>query len=157
MNPEKCIGTHHPRWFGLALQALVILSKNEVQKCPSVELAAQLQSEPTQLRRILATLAKGDILETQEGRDGGYRLKRSADTITLADVYKVLQVSDPLSSGIKETAGTHPFGIEMKSIFCELTSEMDRSLVETLSKYTIGQLSHRAFSCESQRVDELKV
>jgi Rrf2 family transcriptional repressor of oqxAB len=144
MNVEKCVGSHHPKWFGLALQALVILSKDNVQTCPSGELAVYLQSEATLLRRILATLVKGGILDTREGRDGGYRLRRAPDTITLAEVYSVLQVSDPLFFGIKDTTGDHPFGREMKSIFCELTAEMDRSLIELLGKYTIGQLAERA-------------
>ncbi|MFD0671386.1 RrF2 family transcriptional regulator [Cohnella sp. GCM10027633] len=150
MNPDKCVGSHHPRWFGLALQALVILSRDNVQTCPSAELAAYLQSEATLLRRIMAALVKGGLLETREGRDGGYRLRRDPSTITLEEVYTVLQVSDPLCFGIKETTGTHPFGREMKSIFCELTSEMDRSMREVLSRHTIGQLANRALYCANK-------
>lgn len=148
MNSEKCIGSHHPKWFGLALQALVILSKDNVQTCPSGELAVYLQSEATLLRRILATLVKGGILETREGRDGGYRLRRDPHSISLAEVYTVLQVSDPMFFGIKETTGTHSFGREMNSIFCELTAEMDRSLLEVLSRYTVGQIAERAQQCK---------
>lgn len=147
MTPEKCIGSHHPKWFGLAVQALVILSKENIQTCPSVELAAYLQSEATLLRRILAILAKEGILETREGRDGGYRLKRDPYSITLSEVYNTLQVSDPLCYGIKETAGSHPFGMEMKSIFADITAEMDRTLLELLGRYTIGQLAERAHGC----------
>lgn len=150
MNADKCIGTHHPRWFGLALQALVILSRDNVSTCPSAELAVYLQSEATLLRRIMAALVKGGLLETREGRDGGYRLRRDPSTITLEEVYTVLQVSDPLCFGIKETAGEHAFGLEMKSIFCELTNEMDRSLREVLSRYTIGQLANRALYCANK-------
>jgi Rrf2 family transcriptional repressor of oqxAB len=153
MNPGKCVGTHHPKWFGLALQALVILSKDNVQTCPSAELAVYLQSEATLLRRILATLVKGDILETREGRDGGYRLRRDPNTITLAEIYTVLQVTDPLFFGIKETTGTHTFGREMKSIFCELTEEMDRSLLELLGRHTIGQLAARVNQCKGASVE----
>ncbi len=150
MIQDKCIGSHHPKWFGLALQALVILSRDNAQTCPSGELAAYLQSEATLLRRIMATLVKGGILETREGRDGGYRLRRDPRTVTLEEVYTVLQVSDPLCFGIKETTGTHPFGQEMKSIFCELTSEMDRSMREVLSRYTIGHLADRALYCANK-------
>lgn len=147
MKMEKCVGSHHPKWFGLALQALVILSKDSVQTCPSVDLAAYLQSEATLLRRILATLAKGGILDTREGRDGGYRLRRDPYSISLAEVYTVLQVSDPLCFGIKETTGSHTFGMEMKAIFSDLTAEMDRSLLEVLNRYTVGQIAERAHNC----------
>ncbi|MBW5447116.1 transcriptional regulator [Cohnella sp. CFH 77786] len=143
MNPEKCTGNHHPKWFGLALQALVILSKEQIHTCPSAELANYLQSEATLLRRILAVLAREGILETREGRDGGYRMKRDPKTVTLAEVYSALQVGDPLCYGIKETTGSHPFGQEMKAAFQELTQEMNQSLKEVLSRYTIAELAER--------------
>ncbi len=156
MKPEKCIGSHHPKWFGLALQALVILSKDNIQTCPSAELAVQLQSEATLLRRILATLVKGGILETREGRDGGYLLKRDPASVTLAEVYTVLQVGDPLSFGIKETAGTNTFGKEMQSIFCDLTTEMERSLIDVLGRYTVGQIAERAQQCDGALLAEVE-
>jgi Rrf2 family transcriptional repressor of oqxAB len=155
MNPEKCIGHHHPKWFGLALQALVVLSREQVETCPSGELAAYLQSEATLLRRILAVLAREGILETREGRDGGYRLKRNPAAVTLDEVYDALQVGDPLCFGIKETAGTHSFGLEMKAAFQHLTEEMDRSLKEVLQRYTIADLAERtnAGTASSRSVD----
>ncbi|XID92945.1 Rrf2 family transcriptional regulator [Paenibacillaceae bacterium WGS1546] len=148
MNPEKCVGSYHPKWFGLALQALVILSKDRVRTCPSAELAKLLQSEATLLRRILSSLAKGGILETREGRDGGYRLIRDPYSVTLAEVYSVLQVADPFCSAIRETAGSHAFGQEMDAIFAELTGEMDQAMLLVLEKYTIGRIADRAGCCE---------
>ncbi len=143
MNPEKYIGHNHPKWFGLALQALVILSKEQAQTCPSGELAVQLQSEATLLRRILAVLAREGLLETREGRVGGYRLKKNPQAITLADVYSALQVGDPLCFGIQESAGSHSFGQEMNASFRRLTREMDESLKKVLSRYTIADLAER--------------
>jgi Rrf2 family protein len=157
MNSEKCVGSHHPKWFGLALQALVILSKDNVNNCPSAELAAYIQSEATLLRRILATLAKGGILETREGRDGGYRLRRDPQTITLAELYTVLQVSDPMFFGIKETTGSHTFGMEMNAIFCDITAEMDRSLLEVLGRYTVGQIAERARDCKGSSLESVGI
>jgi Rrf2 family transcriptional regulator, repressor of oqxAB len=154
MDMDKCIGSHHPKWFGLALQALVILAKDNVMTCPSAEIAVYLQSEPTLLRRILSILTKGGILDTREGRDGGYRLRRSPETITLAEVYSVLQVSAPLIYGIKDTAGTGTFGLEMNALFSELTEEMDRSLLNLLGQYTIGDWVERLYGAkQAPRVD----
>ncbi|MFC5405086.1 RrF2 family transcriptional regulator [Cohnella soli] len=149
MKPEKC-GSHHPKWFGLALQALVILSKDRIQTCPSAELAVYLQSEATLLRRILAALAKGGILETREGRDGGYRLRKDPYNLTLAEVYRVLQVGDPLCLGIQETTGDHRFGVEMNAIFSDITAEMDRSILGVLNNYTVGQIAERAHDCKEE-------
>ncbi|WP_199615629.1 RrF2 family transcriptional regulator [Paenibacillus alkalitolerans] len=143
MDAEKCTGNYHPRWFGLAVQALIILSKENIQTCPSVEIASYLQSEPTLLRRVLAVLAREGFLETREGRDGGYRLQKNPESITLADVYDAFQVGGPLCFGIKEATGSHPFGVEMKAAFSDITDEMDRSMREVLSRYTIADLAER--------------
>ncbi|MFD0693357.1 RrF2 family transcriptional regulator [Paenibacillus sp. GCM10027628] len=143
MDVEKCTGKHHPKWFGLAVQALVILSKEKVQTCPSVEIAGSLQSEATLLRRVLAVLAREGFLETREGRDGGYRLKKSPESITLAEVYDAFQAGIPLCFGIKETTGTHPFGVEMKAAFSDITDEMEQSIRQVLGRYTIADLADR--------------
>jgi Rrf2 family protein len=143
MTLDKCTGNYHPKWFGLAVQALIILAKENIQTCPSVEIANYLQSEATLMRRILAVLAREGFLETREGRDGGYRLKKAPESISLVDVYSAFQVSSPLCFGIKDSAGTHPFGIEMKEVFSDITAEMDRSLREVLSRYTIADLVRR--------------
>ncbi|MFC4302486.1 Rrf2 family transcriptional regulator [Cohnella boryungensis] len=149
MNSEKC-ESYHPKWFGLALQALVILSKERARTCPSAELAKYMQSEATLLRRILSLLVKAGIVDTREGRDGGYRLKRDPSTLSLAEVYSALHIADPLCSGIRETTGTHAFGQEMNAVFLELTTEMDSAVAQVLGKYTVGQIAERAQPCPGQ-------
>lgn len=154
MDAEKCTGNTHPKRFGLAVQALIILSfKERIHTCPSVEIAGCLQSEATQLRRVLNVLAQEGFVETREGRDGGYRLKRSPEAITLAQVYDAFQAGDPLCFGIRETAGSHPFGQKMKEAFSEVTNEMERSMREVLGSYTISDLAARLRDEESQRSD----
>ncbi|QYR21527.1 Rrf2 family transcriptional regulator [Paenibacillus sp. sptzw28] len=143
MTLDKCSGNYHPKWFGLAVQALIILAKENIQTCPSVEIANYLQSEATLMRRVLAILAREGFLETREGRDGGYRLKKAPESINLVDVYSAFQVSSPLCFGIKDSTGTHTFGIEMKEVFSDITAEMDQSLREVLSRYTIADLVRR--------------
>ena len=85
---DKRTGNYYPKWFGLAVQALIILAKENNQTCPSVEIANYLQSEDTLMRRVLAMLAREGILETREGRDGGYRLKKASESIALVDLYR---------------------------------------------------------------------
>ncbi|WP_040951808.1 RrF2 family transcriptional regulator [Gorillibacterium massiliense] len=141
---EHCTSSQHPKWFGLAVQAIVFLSRERVcTTCPSVEIAGYLQTEPSLLRRVLAVLAKEGFIETREGRDGGYRLRRSPDSIQLAEVYDVFRAGSRICLGITETAGDHPFGVSMKSVFEEITQEMDDRMREVLAKITIADLIER--------------
>ncbi|MCC3381245.1 RrF2 family transcriptional regulator [Paenibacillus farraposensis] len=142
MRKEYCTPTQHPKWFGLAVQALVILSQEDVSTaCPSIELARDLQSEPSLLRRVLSVLAKEGFIGTREGRDGGYRLRKPAESIRLVDVYDVFRADSRLSFGITGTVGTHPLGKCMKSALEDITQEMDDSMRGVLSKYTIADLA----------------
>jgi Rrf2 family transcriptional regulator, repressor of oqxAB len=148
VKADKPIGTAHPKWFGLALQALVVLSrKSDIY--PSAAIADCLNSEATQLRRVLVKLSGGQIIETREGRDGGYRLKRPPETITLAEVYIALKVGEPLCSGMLETIGSQDSELSMKSAFVDIANEIEQNTIETLKQYTIAQLAERTISCSN--------
>lgn len=162
MSEEKCTSSPNHKWFGLALQALVVLSRRS-SAISSTEIAPQLCSEPTLVRRVMSKLARAGLVTTREGRDGGYKLSRSADAITLADVYLALRVGDPLSAGMLDTTGINAFGQEMKSAFIHITDELERATAAVLERYTISQLAERfcaekAFSmndaCELIRLRE---
>ncbi|MUT67628.1 Rrf2 family transcriptional regulator [Paenibacillus sp. NEAU-GSW1] len=148
---DKCSGSPNHKWFGLSLQAMVILARKS-SACPSSELAGALKSEATMLRRVLAKLAKANLLETREGRDGGYRLSRGPEAITLADVYLALKVGEPLSSGMLNTTGMHDFGQEMKQAFVEITDEVERKTIEVLQQVTIKQLAEKICALKSQQL-----
>jgi len=147
VKQEYCTSTQHPRWFGLAVQALAVMSQENVNTaCPSIELAKYLQSEPSLLRRILSVLAKEGFIEPREGRAGGYHLKKPAESIRLVDVYDAFRPGSRLCFGIEETAGTHPLGRQMKCALGKITKEMDSSMREVLSKYTIADIANESES-----------
>lgn len=154
MREEKCTSSPNHKWFGLSLQALVILSRKPCA-ISSSEIAPQLSSEPTLLRRVLSKLAKAGIVSTREGRDGGYRLSRPADSITLADVYLALRVGDPLSAGMLDTTGINAFGQEMKSAFIDITDELEQMTVAVLKRHTIAQLSERICAEKAKHITDL--
>lgn len=88
----KLIG---PARFSVAVQALAGLASNG-GTLSSAMLAAQVHSHPTFLRRILATLASHKIVDTREGRDGGYTLRIPADQLTLSAIYLTIRIEQPI-------------------------------------------------------------
>lgn len=143
----SCPSTY--KTFSLALQALVALEKHS-GKCSSGDMALYLQSEPTVLRRILKALAQENIIESREGRDGGYRLVRSADSITLADVYSALQIHSFISDSMLDAAGEHHFGERIRCAFSDIVSEMEESMLRVLSTRTIADIAEKTLSCEQE-------
>lgn len=137
MTTDKLTGAPNFKWFGLAIQSLVVLSKQS-DCCPSGEIACQLQSEATLLRRVLSKLACHGILETREGRVGGYRLKRAPEEITLKEVYLALEEKGPYCSGMLETTGDHAFGREMHDSFSVIVQEINEGVLQVLEKHTVA-------------------
>lgn len=129
------------KWFGLALQALVVLSGNADDSCPSHLIADSVKSEATLIRRILAQLASGGILETREGRVGGYKLRKAPADITLAEVYLALDAKDPCWGSMLDTVGTHPFGQDMKESFEQIIHQVNGSVLEVLKQHTVADLA----------------
>lgn len=140
---KRNIGSLQYKSFGLALQALVVLAK-EGGTCPSCEIAKLMSSEPTLLRRILAKLAKEAILVTREGRDGGYRLGKAPEQLTLAEVYRALEVGEARHQAVSGTTCTNEFGLQMKNALSDILDEVDSGIIGILNHYTVADVVSKA-------------
>jgi Rrf2 family protein len=79
------------RSCGYALSGLVILACQEGERFFSVDQLAESQGLPAQLLgKMLKELAKKDILRSQRGSTGGYRLTRPAKDITLLEIVEAV-------------------------------------------------------------------
>ncbi|MEZ5344226.1 MAG: Rrf2 family transcriptional regulator [Pyrinomonadaceae bacterium] len=79
---------------GYGIRALVYLARQkESYLCGLQEIAEQEQIPAAYLGKILGDLRKHHLLRSEKGIHGGYELAQSADSITLWDVYQIL---DPI-------------------------------------------------------------
>ncbi|XID95561.1 RrF2 family transcriptional regulator [Paenibacillaceae bacterium WGS1546] len=140
MIAEKYTPTATPKWLGYALQSLVFMSGQQKEHCASNEIAEHVCSEATLTRRVLSRLVKAGIVEAREGRDGGYALSRKPEDITFADVYRAIQMVEPLYAGLLDTTTSGPFAAETREMFAEVINESERQLVQVLERHTIADL-----------------
>lgn len=68
----------------------------------SEQLATCLPTHPVVIRRLLAQLNKGGIVQTVRGHGGGSQLARDPAQITLLDVYHALGSPTLLHTGVRE-------------------------------------------------------
>ena len=71
------------------LHALIHLSLRE-RVMSSAEIATMLSINAVVVRRMLAGLRETGLIETTKGRSGGWRVVRSLDSISVADVFEAL-------------------------------------------------------------------
>jgi Rrf2 family transcriptional regulator, repressor of oqxAB len=132
-------------WFPVAVQALVFLSETDGASTtcrPSSAMAHDLQSHAVFLRRVLAQLGRANLIQAREGRDGGYRLARPAEQITLAEVYQAVNALDPTD----HTAGASDVPTPVQSALDEIEAEAERQRLEVLGRFTLASVLQRVTS-----------
>lgn len=126
------------RWFGMALQALIVLADYE-GLCPSGKIAEKLESQSAFLRKILTHLVKANLIQAKEGRDGGYSLVKDPDDITLAEVYDAMR-AEPFPKGFLDVESKECFAPPTREALFELRDEMESWIVDGLKQKTIADL-----------------
>ncbi|MGF7046874.1 Rrf2 family protein [Paenibacillus sp. DS2015] len=137
-SATSCPSTY--KTFSIALQALVFLNKQS-NRCSSSDIASFLHSEATVLRRIFAALSREQIIQSREGRDGGYRLGRNAESISLADVYSALQIHDAISDSMLDAVSVHCYGHQINDAFSDVLADIEESTLCVLKSRTIADIS----------------
>lgn len=128
-----------PGWFPVAVQALVVIAETD-KPCPSSAMAQDLKAHAVFVRRVLAHLVRANIVQAREGRDGGYRLARSASNITLAEVYQAVTTADQQEEG---TACSSGMNARVQTVLDEVGAEAEQRLLEVLGQYTLASVLER--------------
>lgn len=118
--------SHNSR-FTVAVHTLTLLAQAQDDPVTSEYVASSANTNSVVIRRLLADLRAADLVKSQGGNGGGWKLARTADSITLCDVYRAVEDNDePLFS-------LHPRGANPN---CPVGSRIQDSL---LSRYAVAR------------------
>ncbi len=134
-------------WFRLAVHGLVILAETG-DICSSVMLARDLKAHAVFLRRVMAQLVQARIVVAREGRDGGYRLARSAESITLAEVYMAVKAAEPPDNIPANQNDNAPVEYALD----EIAAEAEQCLLQVLNSRTIASMMTRVGALAGSRM-----
>jgi len=79
------------RTSAYALEAAVIIAQREGDLVRANELAEHLEIPANYLSKILNSMARGGLLESERGPHGGFRLSRHAGDIVIEDVIGIFE------------------------------------------------------------------
>lgn len=90
---------HHNSRFAVAIHVLALASGVRASharlQVTSEQMAESVNTNPVVIRRILGSLREAQLVASQPGPGGGWRLTRAPEEISLRDVYRALEV-EPL-------------------------------------------------------------
>ena len=123
--------------LSLALHTLSHMAGDPSRVRTSADIAEHAGTNPVVVRRVLGKLREAGLLSSEKGHAGGWRLAKSADSITLADVY--LALDERLVSGAGGDAGPSHCSVEtgLQARVAEVLDDIEASLVERLRETTI--------------------
>jgi Rrf2 family transcriptional regulator, repressor of oqxAB len=144
MRATACSSSLNSGWFAAALQVLIFLNDSAAIPCSSAALADQVRAHAVSLRRILSPLVRAGIVEAREGRDGGYRLVRPLDAISLADVYQALHTVAPGEPSQGELSWNALLPTGTRLALDEVATEVEQQVMQALDRFTVASVALRA-------------
>lgn len=125
--------------LSLALHTLGHMAGSPDRVRTSAEIAEHAGTNPVVVRRVLGHLRKAGLLIAEKGHAGGWRLARSPEDITLADVYlaldeRLVPAADPddhADCKVEDALHRRVSGV---------MEEIEQSLVQRLAATTIAEV-----------------
>lgn len=132
--------------FCVAVHGLVYL-KHKGSVIPSEELASNICTNPARVRKVMARLKKAGLVETKEGKVGGYSRVEKAGDITLYTIAEALSirfVDASWRSGDSDMSCLIASG--MAEVMNGIYLELDGLCLDKLKQITVGEIETQLFS-----------
>ena len=137
---------------GYGIRALAYLAKHpDTRLCGLHEIADHEHIPPVYLRKILGELRRHRLLHSVKGIHGGYELARPAQTITLWDVFRVLEPDPYLDACI---LGQGQCNHEASCALHEDWQKVRNELVALLQTKTISEIGAFVSTTEQGDISE---
>lgn len=126
--------------FSMAVHVLTMLARSGDENVKSDCIAASVNTNAVVIRRLLGQLNHAKLVVSQTGSCGGTRLSRSPSEINLAEVYKAVSCGEVFALHAKSPSQDCPVGKNIAAVLCHLQKEIDRTVGETLSRYSLADV-----------------
>ena len=130
--------------FSMAVHVLMMLARSREENLKSEYLAKSVNTNPVVIRRLLGQLANASLVVSQTGANGGTRLSRCPSEINLSEVYKAVSCGEVFALHGKSPNQDCPVGRNIEAVLCNLQKEIDRSVGEKLSQFTLQNVFEQA-------------
>jgi len=129
--------------FAVAIHILTVVELHRGQAVRSEDIARSVSTNPTVVRRLLGTLSDAGLTHSQLGHGGGALLARSADTITLLDIYRA--VEEPQFFALHRTAPNPKcyIGGHITPVLVNEFDNLTKTLEDALAKTTLADIVQR--------------
>ena len=126
--------------FPTALHLMLSLAFAHAEGVPqlsSSQLAVSLDANPSLVRKLLVPLASAGLVRATHGRDGGVRLGRSAEAISLGDIYNAV-IGEKSLWAPRSVPHQCLVSSNVERYFVDLAAQADDAVLRTLQAKTLA-------------------
>jgi Rrf2 family protein len=132
--------------FAVAVHVLTYLAGIEATRpVSSDELAASVNASPVYVRRVLTPLRESGMVTSRPGAHGGWVLERAAASITLAEVWRLVQGDDPIL-GLHGPNPSCRTGTHVQRALVSIDREVARAVDARLGRVSVADVLGGAFA-----------
>lgn len=129
--------------FPIAVHLLTLLSKAGNELLSSDFMAGSININPALARKEISNLRNQGLINSKEGKSGGYSLGKSASQITLADIYLAVKNQPVLGAAKNMPNPDCPVGKQISKSIDQLYADLDKTLLQKLGSISIEDFSHQ--------------
>lgn len=139
-NSKFAVATH-------ILTALAHMSQHAPQECKTPDglisskvIAQSVNTNPVVVRRIVAELAKSELVVSHQGKGGGLELGRPANKITLLDVYEAVGEPPVFAFNPNKPNSKCPVSMKMVKVLKPVFEKAHEGVRDRLRKIKLSDL-----------------
>lgn len=129
--------------FQTATHILTLLHHMQGQYVSSDFIAGSINANPALIRKELSALRKVGLIESKEGKSGGYLLAKPSGDITMADVYQTVKAVSPFGLSKNQPNPACPIGKQINQHIITLYNDVDNGIIKQLKSITLADFSNK--------------
>lgn len=129
--------------FSISLHILTLLEKFKDELLTSEYIAGSVNINPVLVRKEISNLKKHGLVESKEGKAGGFSLAKPANKILLSDIYNAVKHASVLGVHKNSPNPDCRIGKQINKHLDNLYAEVDDVLVQKLGRTTLLDFSKK--------------
>lgn len=131
------------RTLTTAIHILAALAFNQPELLNSEYLSNSLQTNPGLVRRVLSKLVKHGLVESVQGKHGGYRLAVSAESIHLRMIYEAVDMGPLFRSFDKQPYPLCPVSCQIGGVLCDVYEDLEDTLLSKMEEIPLSKVANQ--------------
>ena len=123
--------------FATAIHIMTILGNNPEEWHTSDWLAGSINVNPVIIRKEISVLREAGLVESRKGKDGGCRVAKNTNDISISDIYRAVKNSEILGRKNQNPNPKCEIGKEINQNLEVLFSETDDLVVSFLKNKSL--------------------